>query len=73
MRPNIDTTDPGFDWQAMGRVPRSELPVRWTRETWGIVDGMAVTVSSTQLDTTIGGLGEPSGPDGVACSETLAD
>jgi len=72
MRPNIDTTGPDFDWAAMGEVPRSELPVRWTRETWRVVGGMAVTVSSTHLNTTIGALGEPTGPSGVACSETLA-
>jgi len=72
MRPNIDTTAPDFDWAAMGEVPRSELPVRWTRETWRVVGGMAVTVSSTYLNTTIGESGEPTGPSGVACSETLA-
>ncbi len=72
MRPNIDKDVPGFDWEAMGKVPRSELPVRWRRETLRIVDGMAVTVSITDLNTTIGELGEPTGPEGVACSETLA-
>jgi len=72
MRPDINTSVPGFDWEAMGKVLRSELPVRWRRETLRIADGMAVTVSITDLNTTIDTLGEPTGPSGVACSETLA-
>jgi len=72
MGSEITLVGPDANFEQWLKVPRNDLPIHWWQKVVRIVDGRTEVVSEVEKETTIGAVGGLTGPQGVACSETLA-